>query len=314
MLLVQQYDSLSCIISLTPIHKQCFNQSEDLSWDQWYVIVAPAVIAVLCAIQFYMCLGPVSYVIISSNLIGGSLAIFMFLVWLVDLIITMHSERSWAVNAIGNVTKIANLYYFSWASIVTAGLHMSTFLFKILRVQQEDYMTVIWGVMVKVNVVILGAAFHIWHNISDSCSLQDIQASAIDFCSRTVFALMVSLVGMAVGGVVVLTRVSISLLCNAAFPFRIRSHVEMIIASFLVLVFGVALALITGIGGPGQSVGDLYYATWLAFLVSLLIGITCYSEIRRDELETSGSGAWKGAGVSNSNEQRESETSFVQMT
>lgn len=184
----------------------------------------------------------------------------MFLVWLVDLIITMHSHHSWAVNAIGDI-KIANLYYFSWASIVTAGLHMSTFLAKVFGVHDKDYMTVVWAAIYKVSAVILSASYHIWHNIQGSCSLQDIQASyAIDFCSRTVFAIMVSLVGIAIAGVVVLTRVSITLCCPA-FPSRIRSHVEMIIACFLVLVFGVAVALITGIGGPGQSVGDLYYAT-----------------------------------------------------
>jgi hypothetical protein len=236
-------------------------------------------------------------------------------VWLVDLIITMHSKRSWAVNAIGDI-KIANLYYFSWASIVTAGLHMSTFYVKILSkigVDQKDFMTVIWGVMVKVCVVILGASFHIWHNIQGSCSLQDIQAGTMDFCSRTVFALMVSLVGMAVGGTVVLTRVCVSLCCPA-FPPRIRSHVEMIIACFLVLVFGVALAVITGIGGPGQSVGDLFYATWLAFLVSLGIGLSCLGEIQRQmESDT----VWQQEKSVRDSEWRvggEPDTNFVQMT
>jgi len=307
-------DDCMSLTDSSAITLQCFNQSSDLSWDQWYVIVAPAVIAILCSVQFSMCLGPVSYVLISSSLIGGTLAIFMFLVWLVDLVITMHSKRSWAVNAIGDI-KIANLYYFSWASIVTAGMHMSTFITKILAklgIDDKDYMTVIWGVMVKVCVVILGASFHIWHNIQGSCSLQDIQASAIDFCSRTVFALMVSLIGMAVGVTVVLTRVSISLCCPA-FPPRIRSHVEMIIASFLVLVFGVALALITGIGGPGQSVGDLFYATWLAFLVSMGIGLACYGEIRKDEIEP----AWEGdedEEVYDSRKVDATDTNFVQMT
>jgi hypothetical protein len=278
----------------------CFNQSSDLSWDQQYVIIAPTVVALLCAIQFSMCLGPVSYVLISSNLIGGTLAVLMFLVCFVALIITMHSERSWAVDAIGDI-KIANLYYFSWASIVTAGLHMSAFLTKLLGIHDEDYMCVMWGVLVKVSAVILSASFHIWHNIKDTCSLQDIKASAIDFCSRTVFALMVSVIGICVGGVVVLSRLCVSLCCPA-FPPRIRFHVELIVSCFLVLVFAVALAVITGIGGPGQSVGDLFYATWLAFLVSLGIAVSCYGELRNTVSEE-----WK----QKDGEPRE--TNFIQM-
>ena len=252
-----------------------------------------------------MCLGPVSYLIISSNLVGGTLAVLMFLVWFVDLIITMHSERSWAVDAIGDI-KIANLYYFSWASMVTAGLNMSTFLTKFLGKHDEDYMSVIWGVLVKVSAVILSGSFHIWHNIKGTCSVQDsIEASAVDFCSRTVFALMVSFVGIFVGGVVVFCRVCLALCCPA-FPPRIRFHVEMIVSCFLVLVFAVALAVITGIGGPGQSVGDLFYATWLAFLVSLGIAVSCYGELRYTVSEE-----WNGS--KEQAKQGERDTNFIQM-
>jgi hypothetical protein len=261
---------------------QSFNQSSDLSMDQWFIIIAPTFVAILCIIQFAMCLSPMSYILVASCLIGGSLSILMFVIWLIDLIISMHSERSWSVNAIGDI-KIANLYYFSWASIFTAGTNMSMFFIKMLKVKEKDYKTAAWFAMVKVCFVILGASFHIWHNIQDSCTFKDIGSGAIDFCSRTMFAIIVSLVGMALGGAVTLSRLSIKCCCPDFSP-HIRSHVEMILSAFLVLLFGVALALITGIGGPGQSVGDLFYASWIAFLVSLGIAMTCYGEIKRHEL------------------------------
>lgn len=250
--------------------------------DQRYIIIAPTIVAVLCIIQFIMCLGSVSYLFINSNLVGGTLSVVMFMIWLVALLISMHSQRSWAVNAIGDI-KIANLYYFTWASIVTAGLNMSTYPIKMLDWRKKDTKTVLWFGLVKVCFVILGASFHIWHNIQDSCTVKDIESGAIDFCSRTVFAIIVSLVGMAVAGAVTLTRLLVKWCCPAFYP-HVQSHVEMIISAFLVLLFGVALALITGIGGPGQSVGDLFYGSWLAFLVSLGLGMACYSEIQKDEL------------------------------
>ena len=43
--------------------------------------------------------------------------------------------------------------------------------------------------------------------------------------------------------------------------------------------------MITGIGSPGQSVGDLYYSTWLAFIVSIGIFVSCYDQIKMEELE-----------------------------
>jgi hypothetical protein len=251
--------------------------------DQRYIILAPAIVAVLCIIQFIMCLGSVSYLFINSNLVGGTLSIVMFMLWLVALLISMHSQRSWAVNAIGGI-KIANLYYFTWASIVMASLNMATYPIKMLDWRKKDTKTALWFGLVKVCFVILGASFHIWHNIQDSCTLEDIESSgAIDFCSRTVFAIIVSLVGMAVAGAVTLTRVLVKWCCPGFYP-HVQSHVEMILSAFLVLLFGVALAFITGIGGPGQSVGDLFYWSWLAFLVSLGLGMACHGEIKKDEV------------------------------
>lgn len=84
--------------------------------------------------------------------------------------------------------------------------------------------------------------------------------------------MIVALTGMLVGSVIVLVRL-LMLACpvtsKSAQCSRVQSHVELCISLFLVLLFGSAVALVTGIGGPGQSVGDLYYSTWLSFWVSL---------------------------------------------
>jgi hypothetical protein len=65
-----------------------------------------------------------------------------------------------------------------------------------------------------------------------------------------------------------------------------RTRVEATLSIILVVLFGLAVALITSIGGPGQRVGDLYYATWLAFWVSIGIFISCYDQLRQEETET----------------------------
>jgi len=132
---------------------------------------------------------------------------------------------------------------------------------------KPDYKSIVWIAIIKISFVILGAAFHVWHTISGRCQIDEITYGAVTFCSRTVLALVVALVGMLVGGLVVLVRLAVLYCskCSNSLMIRLQAHVEMLISMFLVLLFGVAVALITGIGGPGQSVGDLYYSTWLAF-------------------------------------------------
>lgn len=83
-----------------------------------------------------------------------------------------------------------------------------------------------------------------------SCDFDEITSGAVTFCSRTVLAMIVALTGMLVGGLVVAGRLMV-VLCPTCRCSRIQAHVEMLISMFLVFLFGAAVALITGIGGPG---------------------------------------------------------------
>jgi hypothetical protein len=160
---------------------------------------------------------------------------------------------------------------------------MTSYFQEALGLKSEDYMTVVWAAIGKVSFVILGAAGHIWHTISDQCDIIEIQNSAITYCSRTILAMFVAATGMAISFVIFCIRVLVPTRC---FSPRSRAHCEAVTSIFLMLLFGVAAAMITGIGSPGQSVGDLYYSVWLAFWVSIGIFVTCYDQIKLEEIES----------------------------
>lgn len=244
---------------------------------QKYLIGAPAVVAVLSVILFLLCLNPGSYLVVSHIFCGGATSIICFLVWLVDLVITMHSEDSWAVNSIGEL-RLANLYYFSWAAIITAGLQMMSYIKPFLGQKAKGSMIMVWAAIVKVCAVIVGAATHVWYKIGGTCAGSDKDDGTWTFCSRTVFAIVVGIVGMFSGWIVLGTR-----LLNCSNSHR-RSRAEALLSIFLVLLFGVAVALITSIGSPGQSVGDLYYATWLAFWVCIGIFVSCFDQMNQEDM------------------------------
>jgi len=258
-------------------------EEEDLSMEQSYVIFAPSLVAVVCACQFLLCLHTRTYRIVSQMWLGGLLSVLTCAVCAVSLVLTMHSEFSWAVNAIGEI-QIANLYYFTWASIITAGLQMMSYMKNHVGLKAEDYLTVVWMAVCKVCFVILGAGYHIWYNISGACTLDAIRSGAVTFCSRTVLSIAVACTGLIVSGLTAFVRILFSTGCPNS-KGRARAHVEMVLSLFLVLLFGTGVALITGIGGPGQSVGDLFYGTWLAFLVSIGLVAACFEEIQRVDTE-----------------------------
>jgi hypothetical protein len=87
------------------------NQGVAMNLSKKYMIVAPTAVAVLSAVLFLLCLSKVTYEVVSQFWVGGLLALLSFWIWLLDLILTMHSEDSWAVNGVGEI-EMANLYYF----------------------------------------------------------------------------------------------------------------------------------------------------------------------------------------------------------
>ena len=250
------------------------NQHSETTRLQTYMIFAPATVSALSTIFFLMCLRPFSYSFAARVSCGGVATVVMFLIWLTNLLVTMHSEDSWAVNSIGEIRN-ANLYYFSWASIIVAGLQIVSYSEPFVRLHDsKDAMFAVWATNVKVCMVILGAALHVWHSISDTCGENDyaktdgnmdagmeedeMQAAEVAgneaFCSRTKLALGVAVTGILSGWLAMGSRI-----LGCPITKRYRTYVEAFISIILVIVFGAGVAFVTGIGGPGQSVGDLYY-------------------------------------------------------
>mmetsp|Transcript_11452 Transcript_11452/g.27348 ORF Transcript_11452/g.27348 Transcript_11452/m.27348 type:complete len:932 (+) Transcript_11452:401-3196(+) len=277
------------------------NQDSEPTRLQKYMIFAPAAVSALSTIFFLMCLRPFSYSFAARLSCGGVATVVMFLIWLTNLLVTMHSEDSWAVNSIGEIRN-ANLYYFSWASIIVAGLQIVSYAEPFVSFHDsKDAMFAVWATNVKVCMVILGAALHVWHSIADTCGENDYSANADDnmdagmdeeemqaaevagneaFCSRTKLALGVAVTGILCGWLAMGSRI-----LGCPITKRYRTYVEAFISIILVIVFGAGVAFVTGIGGPGQSVGDLYYASWLAFGVSLGSVIASIDQIQQQEIE-----------------------------
>ena len=149
-------------------------------------------------------------------------------------------------------------------------------------VEKSDNMALVWVAICKVCFVTLGASLHIWHNIADKCDIAELTTGAVTFCSRTVLAIVVSTVGTFVGGLVAFIRIVLAM-CPSCDCRNFQAHAEMFLSIFFVLLFGATVALITGIGGPGQSVGDLFYSSWLSFAVSIYIFANCYYQIRMED-------------------------------
>ena len=241
---------------------------------QMYMVICPSIFASFCLLMFFMCLKKNTYHIVDNFKVGGVISMFLLLIWVGNLVLTLHHESSWAVNEIGEV-KMANLYYSTWVLALNSGLLMSSYVKKLLNSKSKPIMIVLWLAVVKICFVIFGSCCDILLTVQDQCRAATHGDEIATFCERTVAGAILGFVGMAAGFSAAIFRYFYP------NPRGKKQLFEAVMAATLTVLFALSLALITGIGGPGQSVGDLYYGSWLAFLTSLGVTTSLYTELQK---------------------------------
>lgn len=107
------------LVSVASAYDASCSQNSQISRIQIYMIIAPLIVTILSGVLFGLCLSKVFYSVASHFCVGGLLSIASFMLWFINLILTMHSSESWAVNGIGEIK----------ASIVQPATYLSSFSF-----------------------------------------------------------------------------------------------------------------------------------------------------------------------------------------
>ena len=138
-----------------------------------------------------------------------------------------------------------------------------------------------WLVVVKICFVMFGSCIDILLTIRDQCQAAE-KGDDIDvFCKRTEAGAVFGFIGMAAGFLAGVYRFF--------FPSPpVKALVkETIMSAMLAIMFAFSLAMVTGIGGPGQAVGDLYYGSWLAFFAAVGVAGSLYAEVEKEKSKES---------------------------
>jgi hypothetical protein len=126
-----------------------------------------------------------------------------------------------------------------------------------------------------------GSCVDILFTVRDQCKVAEEGDEINIFCQRTFAGAIFGFLGMAAGFFAAIYRFF--------FPSpSINSLIgESIMSSILTIMFAFSLAMVTGIGGPGQAVGDLYYGSWLAFFAALGVTGSLYTEVMKKQIQES---------------------------
>lgn len=266
-----------------------------------YVISCCSIAIILGTV---MCL---SY-LYSNTLVGGltetSVSIVVFALWCAAIGVIMDPDNELAIVNTGavqtvdaryrNVIVNPNMYFFSWASFLSA----ACVLFSLAQHQRFCNIEMLstklfrWYLLVVASVVVMGSSSKIEDPICD-------EMSAL-LCRRTNYGISLGVVTSVLGIIPIL-------IAHLGFTFPVW---EGIVATVILIFYCVGVAALTGTSGPANQIGNFYFSLWIAFGLSLVLFCTYSKEIcgpgdEEEEDEDSVSEAGKPKQVTNDVERQD---------
>ncbi len=174
-----------------------------------------------------------------------------------------------AVDDEGSIA-FGNQYYFSWILLFTSFVitqHLVSAMFGVnivegIRSRSKSFSY--WMTLLFCSVVVMGSAseFH-----GRQCGGDNKSRS---LCDRAAFGVSVGVIGVLFSGGIVWMKI----IHGLASPFLI----EVGICLWLCLLYLFEVGFVTDNKGPGAPLGNLYYFSWISFLLTIAILNACHED------------------------------------
>lgn len=235
------------------------NDSNDPNTAGKWAIGCSAITFSLTAIVCIMHLVPMASTCIVGTVAEGLLSFTMVGFWAATVAIVTKTSNELAFISASREMN-ANLFFFSWLGFVTSLVLFVSYLKSAVGVDvmgamnQRSARLTFWAALIATSFIVMGSSLRV---MNDDCSPNMFQT--VEFCKRTKLGIALGAVGFALG----LLMVTIKLFCRSNYV-----TCEFVTALVLAILDGVGVAFITSNNGPGSSIGNLYFGSWISFLVA----------------------------------------------
>ena len=185
--------------------------------------------------------------------------------WGLGIAVIMNPKRGIASSFTAVVN--ANLYFSSWACFccciwLVGSLAQEMFGFDVTRTSPKRAKAY---ALVASSLVVMGSSVRIFSSFQ--CSRAEMQGVAV--CARTKFAISAGVVGFL-----------ISIIWTIAVHVGLKVPFFELFGSLILLIIWIfGLSFITFGDGPGHSIGNLYFATWICLILSIFLFAEAFTEV-----------------------------------
>lgn len=264
------YGICSIIVLVATWSKTDVNESDEKELDQAFGEVLPMLsivgTMVMVASYFNPCVGSV----ILGTRFEAIITIVCLAFAIILVAIITGPGHGLAVDDDGAIAY-GNQYYFAWVALFTCFVitqNMVATMFGInvaesIKTRSKSFSY--WMALLFSSVVVMGSSAE-YHG--RQCGGMDERPQP--FCSRCVFGITVGVIGVFFSGGIVVMKIVHGL----ASPFLI----EVGICLWLALLYLFEVGFVTDNKGPGAPLGNLYYFSWISFLLTIGILNACHED------------------------------------
>lgn len=215
-------------------------------------------------------LHPISSLFVVGTKVEGIVCILLLAFWAATVAVVSDASNGLAVSTQGEIQN-GNLYYFSWAGMVTAIMLSVSYLRGVFGVdvagemQNRSARLTTWSALLAASLIVMGACANI---LDQDCNPQ-IQSDT--YCKRTRY-------GIALGATATFFSLAVVALkiATTAAPFVAEGFFALI----LTIMYTAGVAVITSAKGPGSAIGNLYYFSWIGFVCCFLLLASCIEDYK----------------------------------
>eukprot|EP00977_Amphora_coffeiformis_P000855 scaffold184_cov179-Amphora_coffeaeformis.AAC.14 len=255
--------------SSVEIKNEIDNPNEAVKW----AIACSAITFSVAAIVSIMHLIPIAATCIVGTVVEGIVSFVLVGFWTATVaIVTKPSNKLAFVSTSREIN--ANLFFFSWAGFVTSLVLFISYLKSALgvdllgSVHQRGARLTSWAALIATSFIVMGSSLRV---MNSNCSSNN-NSQTEEYCTRTKLGIAMGAVGFAFA----LLVVTLKLFC------RVDSVIyEFVPAFILAILNGVGVAFVTSNSGPGSSIGNLYFGSWISFLLAGAIAAECFNHFKR---------------------------------
>mmetsp|Transcript_4201 Transcript_4201/g.8757 ORF Transcript_4201/g.8757 Transcript_4201/m.8757 type:complete len:323 (-) Transcript_4201:47-1015(-) len=263
---------LMCSVITLKASVEVRNDMSDPNAASHWAVTCSAITFTVTALVALLHLAPAYSALIIGSKIEGLIILILAGFWAATVsIVSNTTNELGTVRSDSNEVQNGNLYYFSWAGFATSiqlivSYLKSSFGIDVLEeVNGRGARLMHWAGMLTASLVVMGSSARI---LNEDCNVTERQFSD-SYCARTKMGVSLGTIGVGFAIVVVGMK-----LLRKTPPFTL----EFSLACILTLLNAFGVAYITSNSGPGRAIGNLYYSSWISFLLAVFLAVDCFNK------------------------------------